>query len=74
MRTLIALSVPALFLAACASTSGDNPSYQAELEQLREECTARGGVLQAISDTITAHPRADYACRMQDVNLARGRD
>ena len=72
MRLLLAAGIPALLVAACAATpSARNLSYNEELEQLRAECTARGGILQAISDTITANARADYACRLQDPPATR---
>ena len=68
MTVRIILSSTAVLLAlgtaACAAGPREAmPTYQAELERLSAECTARGGILTPTGNQ-SARPQTDYACRI----------
>ena len=63
--TLLLLSL-ALGVSACASV-GQTNRYEAELAQLEQSCTARGGILApAVVGRQDGRPQTEYACRIND--------
>lgn len=64
-QAALALSL-ALAASACASTGRPN-SYAAELAQLEQSCTARGGILTpADVGRQLDRPQTEYACKIND--------
>ena len=60
-------------LGACAS-SGAQSQYSQDFAQLREDCTARQGILQPIPGAMTGRPQTDYACEIRGVSGRLGND
>ena len=60
----IAPVILALGLTACASPSGGSAD---DLRKLEEECTARGGILEARGEQ-TGRPRTDNVCEIRGVS------
>jgi len=54
----------ALALAACASTSGGQGIYGAELAKLRSDCEARDGILTPVGRS-TGQAATDYVCEIR---------
>lgn len=64
MRKIIGVMMIA-GVSACASMErGQINSYSEELEQLTEDCRARGGILQPTARSGSARPQEDYVCRL----------
>ncbi len=59
------IAAPAVLLAACASTDQRTSPYQAEYEQLRQECIASGGSFIPLG-TNTGRVATDYVCQRRD--------
>ena len=65
-NVLIALSL-ALAVSACASAGSRPNSYAAELAELEQSCTARGGILTpAEVGRQVGRPQTEYACKIND--------
>lgn len=62
---MLSLAAVALGAAACSTTGDGSPrGYAADLERLRADCTARGGVLTPTSST-TGRAETDYVCELR---------
>ena len=62
MRSILATTLAALALAACASTGGEN-RYVSALDRLTADCKARGGIL-APTGVSTGRPETENVCRI----------
>jgi len=63
-RILLSSLALAASLGACAST-GSQPTYGQELDQLTADCRERGGILSPISGAQTGRPQTDFACEIR---------
>lgn len=72
MRPIVASTLAALLLAACASTEGGNV-YAQQYRDLERDCAARGGILLPSTGPQSSNAAADYACSLQDIDI-RGRN
>ncbi len=69
---LIAAPVLALALSACASSTGSS-RYETELNQLADDCRARGGILAPTGQT-SGRPQTDNVCKITGPAGRTGRD
>ena len=68
MRAAIILSVAVLTfgLSACATSEGAGiPRYRAEMDRLRSECEARGGILMARPGANSGEPAVANQCEIR---------
>lgn len=68
MRAALVLSAAVLTfgLSACAtSESAGIPRYRAEMDRLRSECEARGGILMARPGANSGEPAVDNQCEIR---------